>query len=51
MEALGKLGSRSVLQDDPEVRKNTAIFSTVVKNIETPTDHSISIFIFIFIFF
>lgn len=38
------LSSKSVLQDDPEVRKNTAVFITVVKNIEIPTDQLISFF-------
>lgn len=33
----------SVLQDDPEVRRNTTVFTTVV-NTETPTDQLISYF-------
>ncbi|XP_061882235.1 uncharacterized protein LOC133633659 [Entelurus aequoreus] len=37
------LGSKSVLPDDPEVRKNTTIFTTVV-NTETPTSQLLSSF-------
>ena len=35
--------SEPVLQNDPEVRKNAAVFTTVA-SIETPTDHLISYF-------
>lgn len=34
----GALGPKSMSQDDPEVRENAVVFTTVMGNIKTPTD-------------